>query len=975
MQAITSVQRSADISYVEYGKRFLTKGATDFRLLAFSDEYTASQLDKFRFTLSFPFADNPFIGGIRNVSFALLLRDQGQSSIFVQIQSRRENEIDASSSMVRPFTQIRFTHLENANLYSWFASGLAVYEGLIYPLNQKEPPFLLKDYFDDIKIGEKRKECANYCPIDRALLDSQEVRCIANALINAADPHRTPHPIIVKTHNLDLLQRIRLVQAVQYIVYPYFGVITFALDHITEQGIHLYLLNDPIPGGIRQFGDEYSLDFMKYPYPTFAFDYCTKINRLKFHEYYQLLYGKTFQEHIASSSLDEAVDIVQLVEQLPLPQDQTTIRRVLKTTYTHLVEHRQDLERAFSLLDKNSIQILVRDIRTPPDVELVLCILDYFTQQGWCLRDYLSFHIALPQIARNKNALNILRRVVQQSPESDLESLSQLVHEEKISICHDLIRIRECSFTHSENDKPIVQVPSSAGKKILEALLERRMPESVQVIGSLIEKNNDLLSDCLKALDRLSDPDLFLWFIESLPGITTQIYYVVFAQLIQPQHYSHVILKDKTFQEFLVFGRRLLAREQRDSSQSSPMEEKKRCPEELPILPILTDEKDKDNLLQVVLTIFKQSSVFAEWWFFEEVAFDLKNFRNNYASLINIIGALSPDSRKTFLKHISPQFRYILSRNHPSAEKSLARACRMDIQKSEQANVNLYWTLVDFWFEQDVNLGVYDITLLISLLPDEKANRYLARIIFSPTQTRSLEKLSFTAALRWLKETQRELRTPYIVDGIDRLKEALVHVMPTDEFVWELLPDEPLSPEQMNCLSSQWWEEATRKWQVHLAQYRDIFSKFKQDKQKSKLGAYLYLGQLLSSTPDHLKSSKWDFNVARQELAATLPYRSIILKSMIDIQGGEKNFLDLDDNIRNRLIDIALLENKEQVKDIAKEILFRFLASPELENMLAKISDDNTITGLGIFVDTYRSKYITQNIRDKLKKYCKNCFL
>ena len=93
--------QSADFRYVEYGKQFVSNGATDFLVLDHSDAEMAALVDHFRrHVLNFP-SKTPFVEKVGNISVALLAYEGGY--LFTQIQHRREGEKSPNPLTNRPF--------------------------------------------------------------------------------------------------------------------------------------------------------------------------------------------------------------------------------------------------------------------------------------------------------------------------------------------------------------------------------------------------------------------------------------------------------------------------------------------------------------------------------------------------------------------------------------------------------------------------------------------------------------------------------------------------------------------------------------------------------------------------------------------------------------------------------------------------------------------------------------------------------
>src|SRR5439155_15481769 len=80
--------------------------------------------------------------------------------------------------------------------------------------------------------------------LDPAAPSADAIRFVVNALASAAEGNK-PQPISVPLPGQDWFEKLRLVEAAQYWLMPRLGVLTFALDYVSLQNVHLRLFELP----------------------------------------------------------------------------------------------------------------------------------------------------------------------------------------------------------------------------------------------------------------------------------------------------------------------------------------------------------------------------------------------------------------------------------------------------------------------------------------------------------------------------------------------------------------------------------------------------------------------------------------------------------------------------------------------------------------------------------------------------------
>ena len=252
--------------YIEYGKVFTHHDATDFQILDRSgDEILAiagrERCEQFiDWGLNFPQppSKSPFIQKVPNHSVALL--PFRGSYLFVQIQRREEGEFARSMDSIprinRPFNQLRFTLLDESQISSYLSISKLFYSRLLYE-NRKnnnlgKHPNALKDYTSP--GGVSSELLPNVESIERwDEKDDPFVIALINAFAGSLNKKRSNLDVVVLCSDLEWHQKLNIVQKAQILLWPLFGILTFALDYITENNVNLRFYNNPLPkalGGI-----------------------------------------------------------------------------------------------------------------------------------------------------------------------------------------------------------------------------------------------------------------------------------------------------------------------------------------------------------------------------------------------------------------------------------------------------------------------------------------------------------------------------------------------------------------------------------------------------------------------------------------------------------------------------------------------------------------------------------------------------
>lgn len=231
--------KSVTLRQVEYGKFFTSRGATDFSVLAFT-EGMQNELARLNKALNYPAQSKFDEVDSGTVSAAVVKVENEVLFVFVHIQRRRENDKTPNSSMGRPYNQIRYTLLSSEDLGILFSAGIAVYYELLANSLEHPPfsPYQLKDYFsENTAFGEPERLKPLQFKLDvptpplRSLLYEQTAEAEIAAIQSIAQSIIEEKPVQFLNHKLEFLDKLLIAQAVQRLVYPYKGWITFDLYH------------------------------------------------------------------------------------------------------------------------------------------------------------------------------------------------------------------------------------------------------------------------------------------------------------------------------------------------------------------------------------------------------------------------------------------------------------------------------------------------------------------------------------------------------------------------------------------------------------------------------------------------------------------------------------------------------------------------------------------------------------------------
>src|SRR5579859_6530141 len=747
--------------YVDFGKVFVPNGALDFSTLAASDTDVARYGPQlFNRGLVFP-ETSPFTAQIGSISAALLMFEGGY--LFSLVQRRREGELSADPRTDRPFNQVRFILLGRDMIEQAFAARASLYSSLALAARDPESKVWLHDYTAPI-------EQLPWQPVldwlDPEAPSPQAIRFVANALVSAAEGNK-PQPISVPLPGQDLLERLRLVEAVQYWLMPKLGVLSFALDDVSIQNVHLRLFalppDAPAPLPLER------VFLPGAPTDRFSDDYYTPISGLE----HDALYDPTLPELLGlKMTTAEAVSLYR-VEKQAEPLAGTKALR-LYPEIARLGERRLNLLRRVPPAD-------ALDLLRKPDLPAELRVA--FEAAHGLLVLYAPAHLAVPRAAREAEPVRaILRESLAKSPEA---SLGLGTPEEQTELFRDLLLARRGPPSSGRGQPaPASALVLDTGQPLLEALfLWRRTPALAAALDDVVAASHDtaLFTEVLAVIDHATDLAGLLWLWRAAGQRDLTKFALLLERAVQPAWYPALARDAATWQALLADGRALALEAQGDSvGEPGPGALLRALPR--PLVPFVW---------QASLATAEHDAVFAEWWLFNEAL----ALPDELPSLWDALQKLPPAT----LAAASPELNYILGR---AEGLSLLHACTPPGEA--EPNEGLYAAVLRGWLASgfrspvgELRLGTDDVAFLIGHLPG--SNDVLASIAISPAQVVALRGLPSARAVTWAKAAHGNARQPYRANGKDWLFQRLVDLPGAEsDLLWHLLTaDDGSAPANM----------------------------------------------------------------------------------------------------------------------------------------------------------------------------------
>ncbi len=750
--------------YVDFGKVFVPNGALDFSTLAASDPDVARfgpQL--FNRGLVFP-ETSPFAGQIGSLSAALLMFEGG--FLFSLVQRRREGELSADPRTDRPFNQVRFILLSREMIEQAFAARAGLYSSLALAARDPESKIWLHDYTAPVAQLAWQPTLDR---LDPAAPSPEAIRFVTNALVTAAEGSQ-PRPISVPLPGQDLMEKLRLVEAVQYWLMPKLGVLSFALDYISIQNVHLRLFALP-PDAPAPLPSERV--FLPGPaFDRFSDDYHTPVSRLA----HESLYDPGLPELLGlRATAADAVSLLRVEKQAePLPGAKA---ERLYPELARLGERRLNLLRRMPPPDQLA---LLRKPDLLPELRLDLLRVAFENSHGLLVL-YAPSHLAVPRAARDAEPVRtLLRAALAKSAEA---SLGVGTPAEQADLYRDLLLARRGPpYTGRGQPPPPPALVLDTGQPLLEALfLWRRTPALAAALAEVVTQDPTVFPEALAVLDRVTDLKGLLWLWRTAGQRDLKKFGVLLERAVQPAWYPALAREPATWQELLADGRALALEAQRDSlAQPGPGALLRALPR--PVVPFVW---------QACLATAEHDAAFAEWWLFNESLALPAELPALWDALQKLPAAA--------LSAAGPELNYLLGR---AEGQSLLRACTPPGET--EPNEALYAAVLRGWLANgfrspvgELALGTEDVEFLIAHLPG--SNDILAAVAASPAQVAAVGGLPPAAALRWARAAAGPSRQPYRANGKDWLFQRLVDLPAAGEdLLWHLLTlDEGTAPAAM----------------------------------------------------------------------------------------------------------------------------------------------------------------------------------
>ncbi len=354
---------SIPFRYLEWGKYFSADGASDYVTLASSPnkkQLASTLLQQIPYPKNTPFSDR-----VGNVSIAVVPRKPSEY-VFLQLQRRKENELNNDARTVRYFNQIRYIFLKEIEIYSSFAKGKSIYHQLLEkdPYKPKSEKYRLRNYLNPEKnqrkivnnISLKDPDGINVISLWHSYLKNtsnvETIKFISYELIKAISKKET---LQVYVPNLDLEEKLLLVQAIQRLIYPKIGPFSFALDYIIDnlRTIQLQFFSDEPP---LKFGNVISINYIENEDISGSYvDVAAKI------------FIQAKQNFL--STQDRSVEHVWKTACQAL-YDPLFSKIVKKTTKYHLALSVLAIQEKYSFLDRNDKDVIVSICELADELEL-----------------------------------------------------------------------------------------------------------------------------------------------------------------------------------------------------------------------------------------------------------------------------------------------------------------------------------------------------------------------------------------------------------------------------------------------------------------------------------------------------------------------------------------------------------------------------------------------------------------------------
>jgi hypothetical protein len=885
-----------------------------------------------------------------------LIRWDNAGYLYLQVQRRREDEFIERNIQPRTkrfFNQARLTYISAKDIQVCFQQKVSLYSSLLYQNPEFPDANRLEDYVEP-RHGSIREENIGHKDVSFSqehngflanMINTIYGECELQSLSDDKASLHLSRPLVFTKTGLSLSEKLQILDAVQYMLFPALGVITFALDYITDRPVLLYLYDEPAVGGFAANSKIVAEKLKK----SQLHNYFGVVQSLSSEE----IYHETLAFYLRQDlPVERAAKLFKFIEteftfseKEELELIQSALLYIKEEHWTKIINQRFSADAKYRRL----LQILPIKLR-------ITTLKQTLEKVGKNLATYAPYHLAAINGSEigNETAESLRELLKEAIRNSSSEALDQLQEDLRIPLYKELILIayanrEEVSSTRRERLRfRSTDKIDAHSQLILQALMargENAFFECIRAFQTIDHIRNFLIDKILEGLEKNWcnwDITLTLEFWKSIPNKLSNIFLTILKySLRNPTQYIALAEHPSEFKSFLLEGSAILnvwhsARLQ-DQEPADQGDDHRSL---LNVLSALQQKRLSILLRAACLELSKPLTVehigFASWWLMSELVYTetdsfikdyeefLGHYRNNWQA-----GALKISSHPLFL----------LSGGRLGGSLSLIECCQKYDAENQRnyLDEDLLTAILNVWILQKIPIPTLDINYLVDKLPDEKSNMALTKIVLNDREEQRVTVLQLESqvALRWLKETD-QLRMSYIVESRDFLFELLISLKePSIELIRHMITVDPGA----YPLRGGWKEYANyikylyeRYWRVS---FHDAF-----------VEDYIALAIQLIYSP----------NIASK-------YR-LVLRKLVEFRYTSQNTDSLlDENILNGLLDLTY-ENEEPTQDIqrrADQILRKFLMRPDLANLLSNL-EINTLRALRNYSHLTEEKLLDTNI-------------
>ncbi len=785
--------------YVEFGKVFHEYGATDWMSLDYSDSDIRGYARDFFFTeFGLKETQSPFVRGsdpkgVGKVSIAfkaLNEQDKIKGFVYAQLQQRREGEFSHSPRTDRRYIQARFVYLIEEEIIKILSGGFSLYTSLLYNAPRLENTigrWGLKDY---AKAGKPVAWPINLIPLELDTLDGDLVENIVDALLASSRPVdgssrfvRSPEPIVIAVPGLSILEKLKIIDAVQYYVYSVLGVITFALDYVTDRSVLLRFYDNP--SSMRSEKNVYT-------HENSLSDYFITVSK----QYPEFLLNDNFISFLRKGySAQKAARRTKLSVKNFDEYDIDEWVSHITEFVAEIDSNPKERDLIYDRIDGDKFEWLLKLDNTSQ--ELTCSLLRYRLEKTrGNLVLFLKYYLAIPEAKRRyTKVIQIFQEAVYYgSP----DSLSQLPENDQETVYKEFLLNRYLITDGEVTTKPLFFSPDQMQEILtFKILLQLPGQNLFKAIRFVLENDAQFIGDLvdhLKSVIPNWDYEQVVSFWKSLNLNDFRIYETLLAILLR-HNLPKLIEHPKQFRQFLELGRDV-CRNQPSSNQQPLGHFEEQTQNGKPAVHLMShlEQNIQNSLRETCIKISdpskKANLQFSEWWIFTELGYaDDEIIQKDMRQLVTLYSSNNVDPEMA----ITAEFKYLVSQGKLRLVSSLRSACREcngDLKHLlNTTNQNLFNAVSSIWVERGISLLPDDLMLMIDELP--KSNELLAGIIYDDRQKDTVASLKSDYALIWLEKTSGVLRQQYFKNGEDYLcKRLLVLEKPDSVFIWQMIVEE-----------------------------------------------------------------------------------------------------------------------------------------------------------------------------------------